>query len=82
MIWQYGQNLINLIQQPKECSMKTAQSKQTTDEAMNLHSYIKVKGYSISIEHRMQRQTENDQSEKTVQEWDAIYNATMNRITK
>ena len=57
-------------------------SKQTTDETMNLHSYIKVRGYSISIEHRMQNQTNNDQGEKTVQDWDAIYNTTMNRITK
>lgn len=65
--------------------MKTIDSEQkvkTVEEKMNLHSFIKVKGYSVSIEHRMQRQTENDQSEKTVKEWDAIYNQTMNRITK
>jgi len=30
----------------------------------------------------MQKQTSNDQGEKTVQEWETIYNATMNRITK
>lgn len=53
-----------------------------SEEKMNLHSYIKVKGYSVSIEHRMQKQTNNDQGEKTMQEWDAIYNSTMNRITK
>ena len=61
--------------------MKTVPSKQP-DETMSLHSFIKVKGYLISIEHRMQKQTSNDQGEKTVQEWETIYNATMNRITK
>jgi hypothetical protein len=62
--------------------MKTVPSKQTTDEVMNLHSYIKVKGYSISIEHRMQKWLKEDEPEKTAQDWDVIYNATMNRITK
>ena len=62
--------------------MKTVQSKQTTDEVMNLHSFIKVKGYSVSIEHRMQKQVGKDNSEMTVQDWETIYNATMNRITK
>ena len=61
--------------------MKSVLTK-TTDETMNLHSFIKVKGYSISIEHRMQRQTQNSESEKTVKEWDAFYSQTMNRITK
>jgi hypothetical protein len=61
--------------------MKTIQSK-PTEEVMNLHSFIKVKGYSISIEHRMENQTKKDKSEKTVQEWETIYNTTMNRITK
>jgi hypothetical protein len=61
---------------------KTIIQPKPPEEIINLHSFIKVKGYSISIEHRMQRQTSSDQSEKTVQEWDAIYTATMNRITK
>ena len=61
--------------------MKSISTK-STDEMMNLHSFIKVKGYSISIEHRMQKQIDDMNSEKTVQDWDAIYNTTMNRITK
>ena len=61
--------------------MKTVPSKQP-DETMSLHSFIKVKGYSISIEHRMQRWLIKDEPEKTVQEWETIYNATMSRITK
>jgi hypothetical protein len=67
---------------PSTREKKTIIQSKPPEEVMNLHSFIKVKGYSISIEHRMQRQTDNDQSEKTVQEWDAIYTATMTRITK
>ena len=65
--------------------MKTVDSEskaKVVEEKMNLHSYIKVKGYSVSIEHRMQRQTQNSESEKTVKEWDTVYSQTMSRITK
>ena len=60
--------------------MKSVLTK-TTDETMNLHSFIKVKGYSISIEHRMQKQLDDFSVEKTVQDWETIYNTTMSRTT-
>jgi hypothetical protein len=63
----------------KRTSEVTVPSK-PPEEVMNLHSFIKVKGYSIGIEHRMERNS--DKSEKTLVEWENIYTQTMSRITK
>jgi hypothetical protein len=51
-------------------------------EGMSLHSFIKVKGYSIGIEHRMERAINGDESEKTLPQWEAIYTQAMSRVTK
>ena len=51
-------------------------------EKINLHTFIILKKLSVSIEHRMQRRTNNDTSEKTMAEWESIYTQTMTRETK
>ena len=60
--------------------IKTSLQPEPPKEVMNLHSFIKVKGYSIGVEHRMERNS--DSSEKTLAEWDSIYTQTMSRKTK
>jgi|WetSurMetagenome_2_1015567.scaffolds.fasta_scaffold698167_2 hypothetical protein len=69
-------------EQEESKTKKIAPQLKTQEETMNLHSFVILKKYSIAIEHRIQSQTNNDQSEKTVKAWEEIYSQTMNRITK